>query len=147
MYDGYIRNILVACPGIFGILSKDSKNPPELLDKCYKLLHIKCVDKKKILKELKALLVTEFSGEIHKVILFGSQAIDDANDYSDYDILVIMEKGYDWKLKDAILACCYEIDLKYDILTDVKLISKSDLQTIKGKQPFVLSALTHGIAI
>jgi predicted nucleotidyltransferase len=105
------------------------------------------VDKKKILRELKALLMTQFSGQIYKVILFGSQAADDAGDYSDYDILVIMEKRYDWKLKDAILATCYEIDLKYDILTDVKLISKSDLQTIKGKQPFILNALAHGIVI
>lgn len=91
--------------------------------------------------------MNQFSGQIHKVILFGSQAVDDAEDYSDYDILVIMEKSYNWKLKDAILVACYEIDLKYDILTDVKLISRSDLQTIKGKQPFILDALAQGIAI
>lgn len=91
--------------------------------------------------------MTQFSGEIHKVILFGSQAAGDTRDYSDYDILVIMEKKFDWKLKDAILAACYEIDLKYDILTDVKLISKSDLKTIKGKQPFILNALAHGTVI
>jgi predicted nucleotidyltransferase len=105
------------------------------------------VDKKKILKELKVHLIKQFKGHIHKVILFGSQALGDAGDYSDYDILIIMEKGYDWKLKDDILAACYEIDLKYDILTDVKLISKMDLQTIKGKQPFISEALAHGIAI
>lgn len=118
-----------------------------LLDKCDELLHIIGVDKKKILKELKALLIAQFSGEIHKVILFGSQAGDDAGEYSDYDILVIMENEYDWKLKDAILATCYEMDLKYDILTDVKLISRSDLNSIKGKQPFILNALAHGIAV
>jgi len=105
------------------------------------------VDKNKILNELKALLIKQFKGHIHNLILFGSQALGDARDYSDYDSLVIMENEFDWKLKDDILAACYEIDLKYDILTDVKLISKVDLQTIKGKQPFITNALAHGIAI
>ncbi len=91
--------------------------------------------------------MSQFSGRVHKVILFGSQARGDARDYSDYDILVIMETDYDWKLQDEILGACYEIDLKYDILTDVKLISKKEMNTIKGKQPFILDALAQGIAV
>ncbi len=110
-------------------------------------MHIKDVEKKKILKELTALLMAQFAGQIHKVILFGSQAMGNARDYSDYDFLVIMENEYDWQLKNAVLASCYEIDLKYDILTDVKLISKAELKTIKGKQPFILNAMAHGIAV
>jgi hypothetical protein len=50
-------------------------------------------------------------------------------------------------LEDSILSLCYEIDLKYDILTDVKLISRNELSTIKGKQPFILNALEHGLII
>ncbi len=88
-----------------------------------------------------------FAGQIHKVILFGSRALDNAADYSDYDFLVILEKSANWKLEDEILAQCYELDLKYDILTDVKLISKADLNSYKGKQPFIVNALTHGIAL
>ncbi len=105
------------------------------------------MDKKKILKELKALLIENFSDCIDKVILFGSQALNTAKEYSDYDILVILKKDYDWQLEDSILSLCYEIDLKYDILTDVKLISRNELSTIKGKQPFILSALEHGLVI
>jgi predicted nucleotidyltransferase len=105
------------------------------------------MDNKKILKELKALLIENFSDCIDKVILFGSQALNTAKDYSDYDILVILKKDYDWQLEDSILSLCYEIDLKYDILTDVKLISRNELTTIKGKQPFILNALQHGLVI
>lgn len=105
------------------------------------------MDKKKILKELKALLIENFSDYIDKVILFGSQALNTAKEYSDYDILVILKKDYDWQLEDSILSLCYEIDLKYDILTDVKLISRNELSTIKGKQPFILNALEHGLVI
>ena len=105
------------------------------------------MNKKKILKELKALLVKEFSDYIDKVVLFGSQALDTASQHSDYDILVILEKDYDWQLEDAILDLCYEIDLKYDIVTDVKLISTRELDTIKGKQPFIVNALEQGIMV
>lgn len=105
------------------------------------------MDKKKILKELKALLIESFSDYIDKVILFGSQALNTAKEYSDYDILVILKKDYDWQLEDSILSLCYEIDLEYDILTDVKLISRDELNTIKGKQPFILNALEHGLVV
>jgi predicted nucleotidyltransferase len=103
--------------------------------------------KKKILKELKALLIDEFTDYFDEVVLFGSQALNTAFDYSDYDILVILKKDYDWQLEDAVLAACYEIDLKYDIVTDVKLISRRELNSIKGKQPFIVSALEHGMVV
>jgi predicted nucleotidyltransferase len=105
------------------------------------------VNKKKILKELKNILMEKFTGYIDKVILFGSQALNTANEYSDYDILIILDKDYDWQLEDMILSLCYEIDLKYDIVTDVKLISRNELQSIKGKQPFILDALEFGLAV
>ncbi len=104
-------------------------------------------NKKQILKELKNLLKKEFSGFIDKVVLFGSQASNTAHEHSDYDILVILKKDYDWQLEDAILNLCYEIDLKYDILTDVQLISRKELKSIKGKQPFILNALEYGLVV
>jgi predicted nucleotidyltransferase len=105
------------------------------------------LDKKQILKELKNLLVKEFSDYIDKVVLFGSQALNTAKEYSDYDILVILKKDYNWQLEDSILSTCYEIDLEYDIVTDVKLISRNELTSIKGKQPFILDALEYGLMV
>lgn len=117
------------------------------LDKSSRIGHIKIVDKIRIMQELKELLLGQYSGLIHKIILFGSQAMNNAGEYSDYDILVIMKNKFNWKLKDAVLASCYEIDLKYNILTDVKLVAIEELKTIKGQQSFIQDALSYGIAI
>jgi predicted nucleotidyltransferase len=101
----------------------------------------------KALKELKELLFKSFPDYIDKVILYGSQASGTAKDYSDYDILVILKKAYDWKLKNEIYDKSWEVDFKYDILTDIRLISNPELETIKGKQPFILNAIERGIVL
>lgn len=101
----------------------------------------------KALKELKELLFKSFPDYIDKVILYGSQASGTAKDYSDYDILVILKKAYDWKLKNEIYDKSWEVDFKYDILTDIRLISNPELETIKGKQPFISNAIEKGIVL
>src|SRR5512136_1449449 len=92
----------------------------------------------KIVKELKALLFRRFGEEIKQVILFGSRSQGTAQPDSDYDILVILNNDYNWRKEHLILRTCYEIDLKYDILTDVKVISVRELQSIKGQQPYII---------
>jgi hypothetical protein len=37
------------------------------------------------------------------------------------------------------------MDLKYDIIIDVHLISQSELKTIKGKQPIFTKAIQTGL--
>ena len=102
---------------------------------------------KQAMKELKESLIENFPDYIDKVILFGSQAEGTAQDYSDYDILVILKKPYDWRMKNQIYDKTWEIDFKYNILTDIKLISNSDLRTVKGKQPFVMDAVENGVVL
>ncbi|MEA1912859.1 MAG: nucleotidyltransferase domain-containing protein [candidate division WOR-3 bacterium] len=99
-----------------------------------------------MLEELKDLLETNFPGKIDRVILFGSRATSKGKEYSDYDILVIIQGDYDWHLEDKILDLCYEIDLKYNIVTDIKVISTNELVSVKGKQPFIQKALKEGIS-
>lgn len=105
------------------------------------------MDQLQIIKDLKNLLVNKFPDCIDKVILFGSQVTGNAREYSDYDILITLKADYDWKLENKILNVCYDIDLKYEILTDVKVISNRELSTIKGKQPFILDAFEKGVVI
>ena len=100
----------------------------------------------KILKELKALLFHRFGDEIKQVILFGSRSQGTAQPDSDYDILVILNNDYNWRKEHLILKTCYEIDLKYDIVTDVKVISVHELQSIKGQQPYIIHAMREGVA-
>ena len=104
------------------------------------------MDIKKILTDLKDLLKARYGEEIQKIILFGSRVNGEPRAFSDFDFLIILKNGFDWKLEKEILNLCYEIDLKYDIVTDIQVLSLKDLNTIKGKQPFVLNALEHGIA-
>ncbi len=99
------------------------------------------------LQELKALLIERYPDYIDQVIVFGSQVNGTARDYSDYDILLILEKPYDWRFENEIYDTCYDINLKYDIVTDVKIISQAELQTLRGKQPFIQNAIHEGIKL
>lgn len=105
------------------------------------------MDNKTVLKELRKLLTEKFPGQIEKIILFGSRAYGSADISSDYDVLIVLKSDYNWRLKQSIQEICWEIDYKYDILTDVKMISLAELKTIKGKQPYITNALQNGIAI
>ena len=100
-----------------------------------------------ILKELKQLIQNQFSDSVDKIILFGSQVNGQARAYSDYDILIVLKDDYDWRTENVILDVCYQIDLKYDIITDIKIISQNELNTKTDKQPFILDALEHGVTV
>ena len=97
-----------------------------------------------IMKELKERLQKKFSF-ISKVILFGSQATGQAVEFSDYDILIVVSRSISWQQRREIVDETYVTDLKYNILTDVKIISEPELKSLKGKQPFVQHALQEGI--
>ena len=98
-----------------------------------------------IIKELKDMLLKKFNF-ISEVVLFGSQASGKAPESSDYDILIIVSHDISWQQQREIVDETYLIDLKYNILTDVKIISEPQLNTLRGKQPFVQNALKEGIA-
>lgn len=97
-----------------------------------------------IMKELKELLQKK-TNLVSDVILFGSQATGKAFDFLDYDILVIVSHPMSWRQRREIADEIYSIDLKYNIITDVKIISEPELKTLRGKQPFIRHALQEGI--
>jgi len=99
------------------------------------------------MRELKEILDHQLREDIDRVILFGSRTGRSASESSDYDVLVILKKPYDWKMKNQVYDATYDVDLKYDILTDIKLISRDELQTLKGKQPYIRQALESGIEL
>jgi len=102
-------------------------------------------ENKIILAELKNHLVNNYGSSIRDVILFGSQARGDSLKFSDYDVLIILKGKYTGKDENAILDLCYDIDLKFDILLDVHLISETELNSVRGKQPIFLNAVKSGI--
>ena len=105
------------------------------------------MDNFEILKKLKKSLIQHFSDGIDRIILFGSHCKGLDHPFSDYDILVVLKNDYDWQKEEEISNICYQIDLQYDIQTDVKVISLRELNSLKGKQPFIINAMKEGITI
>lgn len=98
------------------------------------------------LKELKDLLIVKFGEDINSVILFGSRAAGDAHKNSDYDVLIILNRDYDWEYEGKIISAIYDLELKYGIFVDAKIISTNELHnTIKGRHPLYVDAIQDGI--
>jgi len=105
------------------------------------------LDINQINRDLKERVTKQYGGLISRIILFGSRAGEAQSEDSDFDYLVIFKDDYDWKLKKSVQDLIYDIDLKYEIVTDIKTISEKELTTYKGSQPFIQSALAEGIVL
>ena len=103
------------------------------------------MDKRVILNDLSNLLRARFADNLKDVVLFGSQANGTAHKDSDYDFLIVLTQKVDWKTEREISDLCYEIDSKYDILTDIHILSEGELSTIRGRQPIFVDALANGL--
>ena len=100
-----------------------------------------------IVKDLKSKLRNEFGDIIQEVILFGSRLTGKVGEFSDYDVLIILKQKPDWTQKRKISEICYDIELKNDILIDLHILSESELQTLRGKQPIFQRAINKGIYV
>jgi hypothetical protein len=49
------------------------------------------------------------------------------------------------RFREVPKGCYYDIDLKYNILLDVHLMSARELNSARGKQPIFIKALNTGI--
>lgn len=102
---------------------------------------------RQIIQDFNSLLRIKLSDNLKDLILFGSQASDSANADSDYDFLVVLKNKADWKTEREISDVSYEIDLKYNILTDTHVLAETELETLRGKQPIFINAITNGIHV
>jgi predicted nucleotidyltransferase len=100
---------------------------------------------KKILADLKGHLKANFEAPIHDIVLFGSHSRHESNESSDYDILIILQDDYSSKDENQILDLCYDINLKYNILLDVHILTRDELDSLRGKQPIFVHALQSGM--
>ena len=102
-------------------------------------------NKKQLIQQLKKTLKSKYGDRIKDVILFGSQALGTAVEYSDYDFLIITREKPDWRFEREISDICFDIELEHDIFIDTLVISEAELDTIRGKQPIYQNALKMGI--
>ncbi len=100
-----------------------------------------------IIQDLKEKLSDNLEDNLKEVILFGSQLNDSSISESDYDILIILKCNSDWKLERKISDICYEIELKYGILTDTHILSEQELDSPRGKQPVFQNAIREGFYV
>jgi len=103
------------------------------------------INKRNLLNDLKYRLKSRFSDNLKDIVLFGSHVTGKAHKGSDYDILIVTKQKVDWKTEREISDICYEIDLKYNILTDTHVLSEPELLTLRGKQPIFVNALSNGL--
>ena len=101
-------------------------------------------NKKLILTELDSLLRQRLSGNLKEIVLFGSRINGNSHADSDFDILIVLKDKVDWKEEREISDLCYEVDLKYNIVTDTHIISEAEFSTLRGKQPVFVNALEKG---
>ncbi|MHB1336310.1 MAG: nucleotidyltransferase domain-containing protein [Candidatus Humimicrobiaceae bacterium] len=64
--------------------------------------------------KLKNELLKNFPGA--ELILFGSKARGDFTDFSDLDVLILVDREVDYELKDKIIEIAYDIELENDIV-------------------------------
>jgi len=69
---------------------------------------------KSILERFKGLLLKRLS--VHKIILFGSRARGDSTEYSDMDVLVILDKIYSEMDRDYVSECAREAGVAHGIV-------------------------------
>ena len=77
---------------------------------------------KKAVREFITLARSAYGDQIRRVALFGSKVRGDWKKYSDIDILLIVEDD-SWKFREPIWRIAAGIDLKYDLLLDIRIIS------------------------
>ena len=98
----------------------------------------------KILQDLKQRLADRLEDNLKDVVLFGSQLTEKSSEDSDFDILIVVRNNKTWKLEREISDICYEVELEYGIITDSHILSESELNAPRGKQPIFLNAITKG---
>jgi predicted nucleotidyltransferase len=98
-----------------------------------------------ILNDFSRLLRLHLSDNLKDLVLFGSRMAGKAKKDSDYDFLVILKQKADWKTEREISDLSYEIELKYNIVTDTHVLGESELTTLRGKQPIYVNAIERGM--
>lgn len=99
----------------------------------------------KILQDLKQHLIENLGGAVKDVILFGSQTTKKATNYSDYDVLIILNRPYSGIDENRILDLCYDINLKHDIILDIHILSESEINSVRGRQSVYSKTIESGL--
>ena len=88
---------------------------------------------RKAVREFITAVRSAYGDKIQRAALFGSKVRGDWTKYSDVDILLIVEDD-SWAFRKAIIGIDSDVELKYDVLLDVRVISAARWQYMANIQ-------------
>jgi uncharacterized protein len=88
---------------------------------------------KMAVRELIAAVRSAYGDKIYSAALFGSKVRGDYTKYSDVDVLLIVEDD-SWAFHKAIISIDSDIELKYNVLLDIRIISARRWESMKNMQ-------------
>ncbi|MCL6088039.1 MAG: nucleotidyltransferase domain-containing protein [Actinobacteria bacterium] len=108
----------------------------------------KILSKKELyaLSKLKNELLKNFPGA--ELILFGSKARGDFTDFSDLDVLILVDQEVDYELKDKIIEIAYDIELENDIVFGLIIENKKSWRSSRYRvMPLYKNVVKEGAII
>jgi len=99
-----------------------------------------------IISLVKKWFTEQYQDNLESIILYGSQARNEAKEYSDIDILIVLKTTFNYR--EEIAKTSYfiaDLSLEYDTVISRAFISAQRFQ--EEKNPFVLNVKREGIAL
>lgn len=91
--------------------------------------------------------IAPFRDRLEKLILFGSRARGDNKPYSDYDILIVVEKR-EQPLVDALYDAVQEVLFSTERLVSLKIYRRADFERFCAiPTPFMANVLREGVPL
>ena len=85
----------------------------------------------KALKELNERLLQRFPDT--EIIIYGSKARGDYEEFSDIDVLVLLNRDINNSLEEEIFSTAFQLELKYDVIFGIMVYSKKFWNSRLGK--------------
>ena len=104
----------------------------------------------KSVMKLKESLLQHYGEALESVRVFGSVARDTSGPLSDIDVMIILDRpsrAVDWRTEREIRSLAYPIELEEDVVFDLKVLAKDDLENLKGHTPFMEQVRNEGVRI
>lgn len=103
-------------------------------------------NEKKALQELRERLLKKFPGA--EIILYGSKTRGDDEEFSDIDVLILLDEVVNNSLEEEIFSAAFQSELKYDVIFGITVYSKNFWNSKFGKgMPFHWNIDKEGILI
>jgi predicted nucleotidyltransferase len=102
------------------------------------------------IRKLKHRLHEHFGNALKQVIVFGSVARDAVTMASDIDVMIILDDDMtevNWRVEDAIIDIAYPLELEDDVVFDLKVMGKHDIQGKFRYMPFIEHIMKEGIPV